>query len=79
MRMRIRSVLVIALTALLLGAMFSGIAFAAEGEAAEAADRPAAAAAQTAAAWARHLPRPDGCAQAVPQPGSGSVSHSEGV
>lgn len=34
MRMRIRSVLVIALTALLLGAMFSGIAFAAEGEAA---------------------------------------------
>jgi len=52
---------------------------AAGGEAADVGERPAANAAQTAAAWARPLPRPDGCAQAVPQPGSGSVSHSEGV
>ena len=48
--------------------------------AADAGERPATGAAeQPAAAWARPLPRPDGCAQAMPQPGSASVPHSEGV
>ncbi len=34
---------------------------------------------QPAAAWAPPQPRPDGCAQAMPQPGSASVSRSEGA
>jgi MFS family permease len=55
----------------------AGAADAAEPPAAGAAGQPAAE--QPAAAWSRPLPRPDGCAQAMPQPGSASVSHSEGV
>ncbi|MBN2204849.1 MAG: hypothetical protein JW767_07490, partial [Thermoleophilia bacterium] len=47
--------------------------------AAAAEQRAAPAAEQPAAAWALPLPRPDGCAQAMPQSGSASVSHCEGA
>ncbi|MEE4274306.1 MAG: efflux RND transporter periplasmic adaptor subunit, partial [Thermoleophilia bacterium] len=48
--------------------------------AADASEPPARGAAeQPAAAWAAPLARPDGCAQAMPQPGSPTVSRSEGA